>query len=164
MSAPDPKLRASDEDRDQAAALLREHHALGRLDSDEFTERLDAAFEAKTVGELDLLLRDLPRIDLYRLPDARLTRQPVQAQPARSRGGSAGWRGAAACWLTTTLICVVVWALAGFGYPWWLWVAAPWGVALAGSYLAAGPHRAGSGRIGTGRSRGQLPPGRDPRL
>ncbi len=74
MAASDPNIRASDDDRDRTAALLREHHAVGRLDPEEFNERLDKAFAAKTVGELDELLADLPAIDLYRLPDASLKR------------------------------------------------------------------------------------------
>ncbi|MGO8886218.1 MAG: DUF1707 domain-containing protein [Streptosporangiaceae bacterium] len=74
MSA-DPRIRASDDDRDRTAALLREHHAAGRLDAEEFDERLDRALRAKTIGELDELLGDLPAIDLYRLPDAGLRRK-----------------------------------------------------------------------------------------
>ena len=72
--ASDPRIRASDADRDRTAALLREHHAAGRLTADEFQERLDKAYAAKTLGELDELLADLPAIDLYKLPDAGLQR------------------------------------------------------------------------------------------
>ena len=35
MAAPDPRIRASDDDRDRTASLLREHHAVGRLDAAE---------------------------------------------------------------------------------------------------------------------------------
>ena len=38
--ASDPRIRASDADRDRTAALLREHHAAGRLTAEEFNERL----------------------------------------------------------------------------------------------------------------------------
>ena len=55
-----PNLRASDADRDAAADRLRQHHTDGRLDQDEFQERLDRCFAAKTVGELAELTRDLP--------------------------------------------------------------------------------------------------------
>ena len=72
--AADPRIRASDEDRDRTVSLLREHHAAGRLTAEEFNERIDKAYEAKTVGELDELMADLPGIDLYRLPDATLSR------------------------------------------------------------------------------------------
>jgi hypothetical protein len=55
-----PNLRASDADRDATADRLRRHHTDGRLDQDEFQERLDRCFAAKTVGELAELTRDLP--------------------------------------------------------------------------------------------------------
>jgi hypothetical protein len=72
--ASDPSIRASDQDRDRTARLLREHHAAGRLDPEEFNERLDKVYEAKTIAELDLLTADLPAVDLYPLPDASLPR------------------------------------------------------------------------------------------
>jgi len=70
----DPKIRASDADRDRTAALLREHLAAGRLTPEEFHERLDLAYAAKTLGQLDELMADLPGIDLYDLPEAKLRR------------------------------------------------------------------------------------------
>jgi Domain of unknown function (DUF1707) len=160
--ATDPRLRASDEDRERTAALLREHHAVGRLTAEEFGERLDAAFAARTMGELDQLLGDLPSIDLYRLPDAKLTRQPMQAQPKPVQRGSGGWGAVWGCWLTVTLVCFVVWALAGFGYPWPLWVAGPWGAVLAGSYLSLGPGRSSRHHLGAGPGLGQVSPGPAP--
>lgn len=56
----DPNLRASDADREATADRLRQHHTDGRIDSEEFQERLDTCYAAKTVGELDELMRDLP--------------------------------------------------------------------------------------------------------
>lgn len=53
-------LRASDADRDAAAERLRTAAAEGRLDTDELDERLDVALRARTYGELDRLLVDLP--------------------------------------------------------------------------------------------------------
>jgi hypothetical protein len=70
-----PRIRASDADRDRAAALLREHHAAGRLTAAEFHDRLELAMEAATLGDIDNLMSDLPAIDLYELPDASLRRQ-----------------------------------------------------------------------------------------
>jgi hypothetical protein len=55
-----PNLRASDADREAMADRLRTHHTDGRLDQDEFQERLERCFAAKTVGELAELTRDLP--------------------------------------------------------------------------------------------------------
>jgi Domain of unknown function (DUF1707) len=157
--AADPRIRASDEDRDRAVALLREHHAAGRLTAAEFSDRLDKAYEAKTMGEIDELLADLPGIDLYRLPDASLPRyrgtmpgassRLAAVQAARADGTirrhgrfSAGWQAAWGSWLSVTLVCFVVWAISGFGYPWPLWVAGPWGALMFGGWIA-GSHRGG---------------------
>jgi hypothetical protein len=62
-AARDPDLRAADADRERIAEQLRESHAEGRLDIAEFQERLERAYEAKTLGELDRLVMDLPRRD-----------------------------------------------------------------------------------------------------
>jgi hypothetical protein len=53
-------LRASDADRERAIALLRDHAAEGRLTLEEFTERMSAAYLARTNDELEALARDLP--------------------------------------------------------------------------------------------------------
>jgi hypothetical protein len=59
----DPNLRAADADRERTAERLRNSHAEGRLDLAEFQQRLERCYEAKTVGELDELIKDLPRQD-----------------------------------------------------------------------------------------------------
>lgn len=53
-------LRASDADRERVAELLRDAYAEGRLDVDEHAERIEAAYGARTLGELAPLTRDLP--------------------------------------------------------------------------------------------------------
>ncbi|MEV0574068.1 DUF1707 domain-containing protein [Streptomyces sp. NPDC050392] len=53
-------IRASDADRDRIADILREAMAEGRLTADEHAERVDSVYRAKTVGELEPLVRDLP--------------------------------------------------------------------------------------------------------
>ncbi|WP_030614299.1 DUF1707 SHOCT-like domain-containing protein [Streptomyces sclerotialus] len=55
-----PELRASDADRDRVAEILRDALAEGRLRMEEFDERLDAAYKARTYGELVPLTADLP--------------------------------------------------------------------------------------------------------
>ncbi|HEY5833551.1 DUF1707 SHOCT-like domain-containing protein [Streptomyces sp.] len=57
---PDAELRASDADRDRIADILRDALAEGRLDTDEHSERIDKVYAAKTLGELEPLVRDLP--------------------------------------------------------------------------------------------------------
>jgi Domain of unknown function (DUF1707) len=54
------EMRASDADRDRAAAVLSGALATGRLTTAEHAERLEAVYAAKTVGDLAPLIRDLP--------------------------------------------------------------------------------------------------------
>ncbi|WDT57349.1 DUF1707 SHOCT-like domain-containing protein [Streptomyces sp. G7(2002)] len=53
-------IRASDADRDRIAGILREALAEGRLDPEEHAERIDTVYRAKTMGELEPVVRDLP--------------------------------------------------------------------------------------------------------
>jgi hypothetical protein len=55
-------LRIGDVERDAAMAALQEHFAAGRLTFDELTDRIDGALTAKTQGQIDALMADLPRI------------------------------------------------------------------------------------------------------
>lgn len=54
------EMRVSDADRERVAELLRDAYAEGRLDAEEHAERIEAAYSAKTFGELVPLTRDLP--------------------------------------------------------------------------------------------------------
>jgi Flp pilus assembly protein TadB len=53
-------LRASDLDRERVAERLRQAAAEGRLVAEELEERLGEAFSARTYGQLDALVTDLP--------------------------------------------------------------------------------------------------------
>jgi hypothetical protein len=55
-----PALRASDAEREQAVDLLRAHAVDGRLTLEEFADRIDRAYAARTRDELDELGSDLP--------------------------------------------------------------------------------------------------------
>ncbi len=143
----DPRIRASDADRDRTAAMLREHHAAGRLSAEEFNERLDQAYAAKTMGELDQLLADLPGIDLYHLPDHSVERRRGPSGfglPWLLAAGSASrispaWRAAWGSWATVSLIAFLAWLLSGHpGNLWFLWVAGPYGIVLCGRWLSGG--------------------------
>ena len=78
MSAPDPRLRISDSDRERAMADLAMHYADGRLDHEEYDERLDAIWTARTRADLAVLFSDLPR--------PAVTYPVAKAAPRRRRG------------------------------------------------------------------------------
>lgn len=77
------RLRASDADRDQAASVINNALAEGRLTPDEHSERLDAIYAAKTHAELAPLLDDLPERGSARPAAAASSAEPV---PARRSG------------------------------------------------------------------------------
>ena len=81
-------LRISDADRAQALDLLSEQYAVGRLDRDEFDERSDAVWSAKTQGDLAPLFVDLP-VRSPALP-ARPTVRGTQSGPGWTSGRGPG--------------------------------------------------------------------------
>lgn len=66
------RIRAADVDRDRVAGILGTAYSEGRLSKDEYDDRLAAAFSARTYGDLDRLLADLP---------APVTRTDLVARP-----------------------------------------------------------------------------------
>ena len=56
----DDSIRVSDADRDRVTAQLRDHFAAGRITPGELDERLSAALNAKTFGDLRRIMADLP--------------------------------------------------------------------------------------------------------
>jgi Flp pilus assembly protein TadB len=108
ITGPDPNLRAADADRERAAERLRKGHAEGRLDMNEFQERLERCYEAKTIGQLRELVRDLPR------PDEQVTRQ--------SSGWMVPWRWRLG-WAAPVLIALIaIAAVSGHHHLFWLWI------------------------------------------
>jgi hypothetical protein len=98
-----PELRASDADRDRVAEVLRDALAEGRLDMEEFDERLEAVYKARTYGELAPLTRDLPAAG------AAATEIPVSLVKEPQPEGALDWRTRIGGEATST------WALAFFG-------------------------------------------------
>lgn len=60
MPRPGPNVRASDADRERTADILRRQAGDGRLTPQELSDRLDTAFTARTLGDLQALITDLP--------------------------------------------------------------------------------------------------------
>lgn len=68
--------RAGDDDRKAVAEQLRNALEQGRLELDEYDERVQTAYQAKTYGELDALLVDLPGV----APVGESQLEPVSAR------------------------------------------------------------------------------------
>src|SRR5436190_23180818 len=85
------RMRVSDQGRERTVAVLRERALDGCLTLDTFAGRVDAAYRAKTIEELDALVADLPHEDGWRGVIRRfiaglLPRTPLRRTPrSRSR-------------------------------------------------------------------------------
>lgn len=86
--APTPATRASDRDRDAVLQRVQEAFADGRLDDTEFDQRMRAALTAKTHGELDVLLTDLPAVSAPAGQAARPISGPAPGKYAIAYKGS----------------------------------------------------------------------------
>jgi hypothetical protein len=95
-------VRASDADRERVAASLGDHAVAGRLTTEELEERSGRVFAARTLGELDALLADLPR--------------ERRSGPARAKAALLFAEGV--LWVLVGIIIVtiaILWALAWTG-------------------------------------------------
>ncbi|MFH7595163.1 DUF1707 domain-containing protein [Streptomyces racemochromogenes] len=88
-----PSLRASDADRERVVERLRDAVAEGRIDMEEFEERLEAAYKSRTYAELEPLTRDLPAPEPG--PVSRYSAAPASSWQSRI-GGMAGSSSAVA--------------------------------------------------------------------
>ncbi|MBC9717111.1 DUF1707 and DUF2154 domain-containing protein [Streptomyces sp. TRM66268-LWL] len=92
-----PELRASDADRERVAEVLRDALAEGRLDMEEFEERLDSVYKARTYGDLEPLTRDLPVAGQAAAPVPFASSAPAVGSDWSARvGGEATSRGGVA--------------------------------------------------------------------
>lgn len=158
-----PGLRAADVDRERVIERLNRAHAEGRLDLLELDERLALAYAARTYGELDPLTADLPPLPAGAggaggagsAADAGVGSPggAGSAGGARARGAGVGSRRArgyalalrieGASWLFASALNLAIWAMVSLGsgesvYPWWIWVAGPWGAVLLARILGEG--------------------------
>jgi hypothetical protein len=144
-------LRASDADREGVTERLRQAATEGRLLTEELEQRLEAALSARTYGQLDALVADLPgrRLVVPR-ESRRLARVPSTLGLA------------IVMTLVLAALAAVVLALAGVLTIWWLWLLAGWWFfghprrRISGAPGRRSLHRCASGRasrMGTHQSR-----------
>jgi Domain of unknown function (DUF1707) len=132
------QMRASDADRQEVVERLRIALDEGRLKMDEYLERMGRASEAVTYGDLAPLYADLPAAgSVARHEPAAPPQAPVHGTVARHgfAGLPAPLKVLWTIWAAAVAVNLVVWGLvsattAQLIYPWPLWVAGPWGIAL----------------------------------
>jgi Domain of unknown function (DUF1707) len=120
-------IRASDADRERVAERLRRAAGEGRLRTEELEQRLEAALGARTYGQLDAVLSDLPGRRLA-VPSQALARRPRGALPV-----------ALALLATLAVLVTVLFIATGVFAGWLLWIACGW-------FFMRGRHRRGYGR------------------
>ena len=122
-------IRVSDQDRENAAGLLSEAYAVGRLGREELDERATAAYSATTCGELRDLTADLPRAATRTArPSADVASRCAPRRTQRGLPGQMRWIYAVtfgAClggmiaplapWVTIVLMPIAVLLAAAFG-------------------------------------------------
>lgn len=133
------QFRASDDDRERVVGILRDAHAEGRLTRDEFDERLESTYAARTYRELNDLLTDLPASggQLAKSSAGSVAPKPDPG-PLRQKARRAARKTLNAMWwfyACAVAINIVVWGMIAIGpgdapYFWPVWVAGPWGVIL----------------------------------
>lgn len=142
-------LRAADVDRQFVAERLKSALDEGRLDLHEYDERLQNVYAAKTYGDLDKVLSDLPGFTPVshsqvvpspadnRYPTA-VAREELAGKPFRN---IPKWLvGVWSAWLVAVSVNVVIWLLVSLSsdhlvYFWPMWVAGPWGALLLATTL-----------------------------
>jgi DNA-binding PadR family transcriptional regulator len=82
----DDRIRTSDADREHATARLRDHYAEGRLTREELDERVTAALNARTFGDLRRVMADLPG-PRPALRQARTLHPAARPRPVLGRRG-----------------------------------------------------------------------------
>ena len=110
-------LRVSDQQREQVVQAIRDHYAAGRLNEEELTERVTAAYAARTESDLAELVRDLPKLPAspqQQKAELRKRRADLQRRILQEAGGGAVAFG----------VGTAVWLASGaHGSFWPIWVA-----------------------------------------
>ena len=94
-------LLASDADRARVSGELRTHYESGRLTLEEFQERLDETHRARTEGQLERVLRQLP------------SKRPT-VSPRDNR-----WRSMAFQYAIVNVVAILIWVFGGANGDFW---------------------------------------------
>ena len=151
------QVRASDADRTNAASMLADAYAEGRLDKDEYDQRVNQAMNSKTLGELVPVLGDLA-VDPGGFAQSAM---PPSGQGSRGLSMSRFPRW----WLGMAVMFNLIWLMTVVGtghfiYYWPMWPMLGTAIPLLMGWFGGGSHR----RQSAPEENRQLPPGRDKAL
>ncbi len=129
LREPMRELRAAEADRRHTIAELQRHYVDGRLGEDELGDRISRALAARTFGDLQALLRDLPASSPFPEPAP-----PSPATPRARRSALTpehGFRAHLVSYLAVMALLLAVWLLTTpGGYFWPMWPMLGWGIGL----------------------------------
>ena len=153
-----PEVRIGDREREQAVTHLGKAFGEGRLELAEYDERVASAYSARTASDLLHLTTDLPLASTNHKPsdDHDLPEGVLQALGRRGTAlpvePSWMWRHWGT-YVSVVALCLMIWLIVGligkggFGYPWPLWVAGPWGALLLFQTIGGAAERRGPGDV-----------------
>jgi Domain of unknown function (DUF1707)/2TM domain len=134
-AATNPSDRAGDRDRQQTAARLGQALAQGYLQINEYEERVQAAFQTQTTGELRELLADLPV--------ERIRRTDPRRRAARVAAARVGVRIHLGAYVAMTIVVLTIWAAVAVttdaAYFWPIWPILGGAIGLISHVLAVRP-------------------------
>lgn len=138
------EMRAGDGDRQAVAETLKTALDEGRLDLHEYDERLQRTYSAKTYGDLQGLVTDLPgTVPVTQSQVQPATSQPPMVETAASRSGMPSWLGPYA---GVVAVSVVIWAIVSISsgellYFWPIWMFIPLIFGVIGQMTGRGRNR-----------------------
>lgn len=100
-------MRIGNAEREVASARLSDHYAAGRVDDEEYAERLDAVWSARTAEDLSVVFHDLPAPVQHVAP-------PRRPRPRQSRRRSAFRAPLLALFIGVLLLALII------KVPWWV--------------------------------------------
>jgi hypothetical protein len=112
-------IRVGDAEREVAVSALGDHYAAGRLTKEEYDERSDRAYAARTDADLRPLFADLPPV--------RNRQRPASAEPSRGWDGRRhhrGWWGVP--FLPLLVVVIVLVAVTHVPWPLFLLLGCLW--------------------------------------
>lgn len=76
----------------------------------------------------------------------QMTEEQIYEEASRKVKAKKGFYGSLATYAVVNAVLVVIWALSGQGYPWFLWPLGIWGIFVLGHFLRVFVFEKGSDR------------------